>query len=288
MLHDGFLIKIKAICMMVIMLLSLSTTTKGEEQIAMALYDVGRLYDTIPSKFYNDKSFTPGGRNRWNTGRYDRKVENIVAVIDSMSMPIIALSGVENEQVVREIVSRSNQDYSYLHRTIDYYDGLDFALLYYGDLLYIEKAYTTNHTLVVEAQMYGHSISLHFTRAGSRLRTTLSPSTASPSDITIAWGRVSRNDLQRLQMDDLLRKRELSGHGDSSRDRRWVFKNRIGLSSTAEGLKTESGVYIARWLLTSDKCAPLSTFSSNRYLGGYSNYLPLYLYITLPSQQRNQ
>ncbi len=249
--------------------------------LGMALYDVGRLYDTIPSQFYNDKSYTPSGRNSWNRERYQRKLENIVSVIDTLQMPIVALSGVENEEVVREIVSRSNQDYSYLHRTIDYYDGLDFALLYYGDILFIKSAHATNHTLIIEAKIYGHTITLHLTRAGSRLRTTLPHNSDSPSDITVAWGRLSRDDLRRLKMDDPLREREIKGEGDSKSNQSWVFKNRIGVSTTNE-YKIESGVYISRRLLTSDGRAPLSTFASDRYMGGYSSYLPLYLYITTP------
>ncbi len=262
-------------------LLLISFIAKGEERIGIAFYDLGKLYDTIPSKFYNNKSYTPNGRNSWNSERYNRKLENIVAVIDSIKMPIIALSGVENEEVVREIVARSNQDYSYLHRTIDYYDGLDFALLYFGDMLFVKRAHATNHTLIVDAELYDHTITLHLTRAGSRLRTTLPHNETTPSDITIAWGRLSRNDLQRLQMDDLLREQERAGQGDSKGDHYWIFKNRIGVSTTPE-YKIESGVYITRWLLTADGRAPLSTFSSYRYLGGYSNYLPLYLYLTLP------
>lgn len=262
-------------------LLLLANITRGEQHIAMAFYDVGRLYDTIPSPFYNDKTYTSEGRNQWDSERYKRKINHIISVIDSLQMPIIALSGVENEAVVREIVGQSDQDYSYLHRTIDYYDGLDFALLYYGDILFIKRAHTTNHTLIIEAEAYGHTITLHLTRAGSRLRTTLPHNDDTPTDITIAWGRLAHKDIQRLKMDDPLRKQELRGHGETTNDRSWIFKNRIGLSSTTN-IKAESGVYISRRLLTADGRAPLPTFASNIYLGGYSNFLPLYLYITIP------
>ena len=53
-----------------------------------------------------------------------------------MALPLVALWGVENEQVVRDIAAACRGDYSYLHRTLNSLDGMDFALLYYGDLFY--------------------------------------------------------------------------------------------------------------------------------------------------------
>lgn len=244
----------------------------------MALYDVGRLYDTIPSNFYNDKSYTPNGKNRWGTERYNRKVENIVAVIDSMNMPIVALFGVENEEVVRDIVMHSKQDYSYIHRTIDYYDGLDFAILYYGDRLFVERISSTNHTMIVRGEIGEESISFHLARVGGRLRSTLPDDGSKPTDINIVWGRLSRDDLKRLKMDDPLRKAERAGYGESMGKLSWEFQNRVGVTLPKQS-SAKCGVYITEWLLTSDSKIPLSTISDGRYWGGYSSHLPLYLYI---------
>lgn len=264
-------------------LLLLHNIAKCMEPIAIALYDVGKLYDTIPSSFYNDKAYTPKGKNRWNTDRYNRKVENIVSVIDSMRMPIVALSGVENEQVVRDIVMRSNQDYSYTHRTTDYYDGLDFALLYYADQLFIDRVATTAQTTIISGEIDNKTISIHLTRVGSRLRSIKPLDSDTPSDITVAWGRLTRDDLNRLEMEDLTRKPEQRGGGDTKGEYGWIFKNRLGVVSTEE-YTIESGVYITKWLLTTDLSAPLATFTKGRYYGGYSNLLPLYLYINTTSK----
>ena len=78
----------------------------------------------------------PEGRLHWTAERYARKIRNTAAVIDSMALPLVALWGVENEQVVRDIAAACRGDYSYLHRTLNSLDGMDFALLYYGDLFY--------------------------------------------------------------------------------------------------------------------------------------------------------
>jgi hypothetical protein len=72
----------------------------------IAYYNVDNLYDTIPSPFYNDQAYTPKGEKHWDSERYHHKIENITQVIDSMSMPLVALYGVENKQVVQDIVQR--------------------------------------------------------------------------------------------------------------------------------------------------------------------------------------
>lgn len=98
-----------------------------------AFYDADRLYDTLPSPFYDDADFTPQGRLKWDTERYRSKIRRTAAVIDSIALPLVALYGVENERVVRDLAAACRGDYSYLHRTLNTLDGLDFALLYYGD-----------------------------------------------------------------------------------------------------------------------------------------------------------
>ena len=106
----------------------------AERTVGIAFYDVDRLYDTLPALFYDDEEYTPRGRLRWTAERYARKIRNTAAVIDSMALPVVALRGVENERVVRDLAAACRGDYSYLHRTLNTLDGLDFALLYYGDL----------------------------------------------------------------------------------------------------------------------------------------------------------
>lgn len=106
----------------------------GQRPVGIAFYDVDRIYDTLPALFYDDADYTPEGRLRWTSERYTRKIRNTAAVIDSMALPLVALWGVENEQVVRDIAAACEGEYSYLHRTLNSLDGMDFALLYYGDL----------------------------------------------------------------------------------------------------------------------------------------------------------
>ena len=63
----------------------------SQERFGVAYYDVDKFYDTIPSKFYDDRAYTPDGKLGWSAERYRRKVDNVARVVDSMAMPVIVL-----------------------------------------------------------------------------------------------------------------------------------------------------------------------------------------------------
>ena len=128
--------------------------------MGIAFYDIDRLYDTLPSLFYHDDDYTPEGRYGWDTERYRRKIRHTAAVIDSMALPIVALWGVENEAVVRDLAAACRGDYSYLHRTLNSLDGMDFALLYYGDMFYPERVEEGRRYLYVEGLLERDTVGL--------------------------------------------------------------------------------------------------------------------------------
>lgn len=101
----------------------------AQQRTGFAYYDLDRLYDTIPSLFYDDTDYTPEGRLRWSGERYRAKVERAGAVIGRMAMPLAGVYGVENEEVVKDLVRASDLPYSYVHRTLNTLDGMDFASL---------------------------------------------------------------------------------------------------------------------------------------------------------------
>ena len=141
-------------------LLILNCSSYGRPPVGIAFYDVDRLYDTVPALFYDDSDYTPEGRLRWTAARYERKIRNTAAVIDSMALPIVALWGVENEQVVRDLAATCRGDYSYLHRTLNSLDGMDFALLYYGDLFYPVYDESGRGYLYVEGELGRDTVGL--------------------------------------------------------------------------------------------------------------------------------
>ncbi|MFI3304688.1 MAG: hypothetical protein SNF68_07600 [Rikenellaceae bacterium] len=227
----------------------------SQQRVAVSYFDVGRLYDTVPSPFYDDKAYTPKGRYRWSQGRYRDEIERVTAVIDSMRFPIVAIYGVENEGVVRDIVELSNQDYSYIHRDLDYYDGLDFALLYYGDQLFLQSIVHNNTWLYISGEMFGVTIDINLTRRGDKIRTISPPNNNPPSDITLLVGqRLYRGDIYRLGMVDLLRDTELKGGGDTRGDKGWYLNSRFGAISNLP--ISRSGIYITDWLINQNMFKP--------------------------------
>ena len=94
----------------ILLIVTVNASAQGLKSFGVAYYDVDKLYDTQLSVFYNDSDYSPAGRMRWSEERYSAKINNIVQIVDSMAMPVVVLYGVENEQVVRDIVSRSSED----------------------------------------------------------------------------------------------------------------------------------------------------------------------------------
>ncbi len=126
----------------------------AQPRTGIVYWDLDHLYDTVPALFYNDTDYTPSGRLAWDTERYRRKIARTAAVIDSMRMPLVALWSVENEAVVRDIAAACQGDYSYLHCTLNSLDGMDFALLYYGDLFDPHYEEPGRRYLYIEGLLY--------------------------------------------------------------------------------------------------------------------------------------
>ena len=131
--------KVKKYILPLCIFLSILFPASGQQRICIAFYNVENLHDTIPSRFYDDREFTAGGKYKWGTDRYSRKLENISRVIGDMGADIIALAEVENETVVRDLVLQLPDDYNYIHCTSGDRRGMDLALLYKGDKFWPEK-----------------------------------------------------------------------------------------------------------------------------------------------------
>lgn len=241
----------------------------------IAFYDVEALYDTIPSKFYDDRAYTPDGLHKWNSARYARKVANISQVIDSLDMPIVALYGVENEQVVKDIAASVKGEYAYIHRTQDSRDGLDFALFYYGDIFFPEEVTTHYNAICIEGFLHDKELAIIINNSSSSLGVLLKKAElTSDSKAIILLGRESKEDISRWGFNDVLASQEAAGRGSVVRGNKWQMRHRI--ATNIHTIK-HCGVYIKEWLLDSQG-APKPTFERTKYRGGYSSSLPIFIY----------
>ncbi len=251
--------------------------------VTIGYYDTDRLYDTIPAEFYNDTDYTPEGRYRWNTARYDRKIRNTAAVADSMALDIVALWGVENETVVRDLSQKCFSEYTYLHRTLNTFDGRDFALLYHADKFSPHNVRTHRRTLVVIGTLYpdahpDHGIEVCLLLCNDRRQTIGLISALQeefPEHLLIVMGELPATDPSCLGLQDVLLPDEQKGRGNLWRKGGWRLRDRIWVDRRIEAVRP--GIYARRYLFDPKRNRPLPTLLGNTYLGGYSQALPVFI-----------
>ncbi|MFR9503065.1 MAG: hypothetical protein SNH73_01265 [Rikenellaceae bacterium] len=263
---------------LLVLLLSVVNAARAQS-VGIGYYDVDGLYDTIPSKFYDDSRYTPSGSYHWTGERYRRKVQNIAAVIDSMALDIVGLYGVEHEGVVRDIVKCCTLDYTFIHCTRNSFDGQDFALLYFGDKLFVEgleSVQSGRNMIAVEATLVDDTpITIILSRGGSDIHAYLSEE--DHEELVVILGKLYQDEIDKIGYENLLLDKERQGEGNYLSARGYVMHDRVATNDVSKILK--SGVYITPWLLSPDQQSPLPTYLKSHYKGGYSNYLPLFVYL---------
>lgn len=248
----------------------------AQGSFGVAYYDVDKFYDTEPSKFYDDGDYTPRGRMGWTKERYELRVRNVAQVVDSMKMPVVVLYGVENEQVVRDIVTATSEDYAYVHRTQDYSNGLDFAVLYFADIFSIENVTPWRGALCVEGDVEGRPLAIVATNRSSSLRVLFEERELNEKGKSvIVVGQPSRQGFGGLGLKDCSLVSERVGRGNIFTNGGWVMRDRA--ATNVEGRGVRGDVYIKSWLLDVNGL-PKPTFERGRYRGGYSSSLPIYIY----------
>ena len=256
-------------------LLLITITQPLVAQLRFAYYDVDRLYDTEPSLFYDDSDYTPEGRYQWDSIRYNHKIELTAARIDSLRADVVALYGVENEQVVRDIAMHLKGDYTYLHRTLNTFDGMDFALLYFADRCEPLRAEAERSMLTIEALM-GRDTVLIILGADPRfVRLKIKDVQAAyPTRRLIVAGKIASISPTAYGLVDRMAEPARRGHGTCVRNGQWQMRDRI-FTSAACGTG-EGAVVIRRQWLDAERGVPLPTYEATRYRGGAGRHLPLW------------
>lgn len=109
----------------------------NKEYFTVVSYNVENLFDTIDTPYKNDAEFTPEGIKRWNTERYNKKIESLSYVLSEINkeeLPeLIGLIEVENEYPLRDLIASENLkagQYKYIVEDGPDPRGIDCALLY--------------------------------------------------------------------------------------------------------------------------------------------------------------
>lgn len=265
----------------------LGTMRAAAQPLGIAYCDVDRLYDTIVSPFYNDSDYTPAGRLRWDSARYRRKIDQTAALLDSLALPIVALFGVENEAVVRDLARSCRSDYTYFHRTLNRLDGLDFALFYYGDRFFPHYTEPGNSYLYIEGTLAQtadapcDTLGLLLCR-DERIARVLPRllRRERPQARLLMLGRFDPATVAAQGLLEATARAERAGRGNVFRQGGWQMRDRMAADTA---LRVEAcDVYIRHWLLDPQRGTPLPTYESRSYRGGYGSRLPIFLYISRP------
>lgn len=271
--------------LVLLLLLGTGWRVTAQRPLGIAYYDADRLYDTLPALFYDDSEFTPEGELRWNTSRYERKIRQTAALLDSMRMDLVVITGVENEAVVRDLVTACREEYCYIHRTFNTFDGLDIALLYHGDRFFPECTEQGRGWLYVEGTLRERDSTGNPRRLGILACNNARYATEAlndcrdrhPATPLLVAGRLSPQSAARHGLHHLTAEAERVGYGNIHYRDGWKLRDRLFASPE---LPIETGrIYVRRFLFDTRRGGPLPTYEKGVYLGGTGRLLPIYTYL---------
>ena len=121
-----------------ILTVSFVVAQPSHNKAVIGFYNVENLFDTIDDPNKNDEQFLPNGDYRWDSERYNTKLENLSKVIELMAsldggLVVLGVSEIENEQVMLDLAATPRlQPYhlSVCHHESPDRRGVDVAFFY--------------------------------------------------------------------------------------------------------------------------------------------------------------
>ena len=117
-------------------------------RLSVGFYNVENLFDTINDPRIRDEDFTPEGLNKWNTQKYNRKLEMLADVISQVGSTggpeILGLSEVENRAVVQDLIDMpllKDKGYEIAHFDSPDNRGVDVALIYVKNVFQLTESH---------------------------------------------------------------------------------------------------------------------------------------------------
>ena len=111
--------------------------SQNEKEIFTMFYNVENLFDTINNPLTEDDEFLPGSKKKWNTNRYNQKINQLTKVFSSINngyQPnLIGLCEVENKNVIQDLLKTSffqKHNYTIIHQESADNRGIDCAILF--------------------------------------------------------------------------------------------------------------------------------------------------------------
>ena len=291
----------------------LEAQNEKRDLYSVAFYNLENLFDTIHDAG-NDYDFLPNGSYKWNSKKYEAKLENMAKVLSSLSRErvpqgpaFIGVAEVENDRVLDDLLKQpSLSAYKYIHYEGPDKRGIDCALLYDP-----QQFEVTRSKLVFSEPYQGDTV--HLTRgflivdgrmAGERVCVIVNhwPSRGAQSPVRVHAARQVKALADSLRNED--RKLKLFIMGDMNDDPwwetledegvgtllyrgKWNLFDQIVLSKPLlkkrRGLRYDHHeVFYRDYLIQQDgkyKGSPLRTHGGRTWLNGYSDHLPTIIYL---------
>ena len=127
--------------------------TKIRQTLRLAFYNPENLFDIYDNPAVEDNDFLPEGINKWTKERYEKKIENLAQLVDSLDATILGLCEVENTDVLENLLQKEalkDKKYRIVHFDSPHRKGLDVALFYKKD--FFEPILTKNFAINLAAE----------------------------------------------------------------------------------------------------------------------------------------
>lgn len=116
------------------------------EEFILVYYNADNFFDITDDRGSADDDYLPGGIKAWDSDRYKAKLkavtENIALAADAGQPDIIGLTGVENEQVINDIISGRRLRRADYKVYITASEGMNTAFLVKEELMTVDKVET--------------------------------------------------------------------------------------------------------------------------------------------------
>lgn len=109
-----------------------ATSDTAAKSFRVAFWNLENLFD-IKNDAGNDDDFTPEGAMVWTRNRYNRKLQNLSRVMDSIHADLFGVCEVENKQVMLDlsgVLRKSGLHYEVIHFESPDERGIDAGLFY--------------------------------------------------------------------------------------------------------------------------------------------------------------
>ena len=289
----------------------------------VAFYNVENLFDTIDGP-NDDAEFLPAAESKWNTEKYNAKLEHIRQVMAALNMPMImGVCEIENRGVLADVIGQDKR-YGIVHYDSPDARGIDVALLYRKDLLRLKSSGKIRFTLPGDSIPTSRDIvwaQYQYKKESLYVLVNHWPSRRSGADESaprrLMAAQMAGQFIDSLQKNDpkakIILMGDLNDHpqdaapqliasklipqitkssgafgGSYNYKNEWDVLDHIFISpNTLSGkiqVQTESGkIHDFPYLLTEYKgqTVPNRTYAGSKYLGGYSDHLPVSIQVIL-------